>query len=261
MKINLRKAKLSLQKINLRKAKLLLQKTFFLYIILILLGLNSYVGETFATETPSNQSHFDSTSSFSLSIGNTVLPVLWSRQVLDSISIPEPEPTSLPSGILTPIPYPSLTPSLSPIPTPSPSPTPTITQEPVMLLSILDENEEALNEILWGSLVPGGEYNRTLILNNEGTDSLNVTMKVENWLPLKAESLISVSLYQNVSQVDSQGVLIGPSEKIELKLFLKINLLIMEIDDFEMDFVFIVTPLENVEVDDSPVVIKIVSNS
>ena len=234
MKINLRKAKLSLQKINLRKVKLLLQKTFFLYIILILLGLNSYVGETFATETPSNQSHFDSTLTFSLSIGNTALPVLWSRQVLDSISIPEPEPILVP--LATPPPSPSPTPTLIP------SPTPTITQEPVMLLSILDENEEALNEILWGSLVPGGEYNRTLILNNEGTDSLNVTMKVENWLPLKAESLISVSLYQNVSQVDSQGVLIGPSEKIELKLFLKINLLIMEIDDFEMDFVFIVTP-------------------
>ena len=253
MKINLRKVKLLLQKINPKKIKLLIQKTFFLYIILILLGLNSYVGETFAAQTPSNQSHFDNTLTFSLSIGNTALPVLWSRQVLDSISIPEPEPISLPSGTLTPIPYPTLT--------PSPSPTPTITQEPVMLLSILDENEEALNEILWGSLVPGGEYNRTLILNNEGTDSLNVTMRVENWLPLKAESFISASLYQNVSQVDSQGVLIGSSEKIELKLFLKINPLIDEIDEFEMDFVFIATPIENLMADDLPVVIKIVSNS
>ncbi len=261
MKINLRKTKLLLQKINLRKVKLLFQKTFFLYIILILLGLNSYVGETFAAQTPSNQSHFDSTLTFSLSIGNAALPVLWSRQVLDSISIPEPEPIMVP--LATPPPSPSPTPTLIPSPTPTliPSPTPTITQEPVMLLSILDENEEALNEILWGTLVPGGEYNRTLILNNEGTDSLNVTMKAENWVPLKAESFISASLYQNLSQVDSQGVLIGSSEKIELKLFLKINPLIMEIDDFKMDFVFIATPLENVEIDDSSIVIKIVSNS
>ena len=249
MKINLRKTKLLLQKINLRKTKLLLQKTFFLYIILILLGLNNYVGITFAAKNPSNQSHFDSTLTFSLSIGNTALPVLWSRQVLDSISIPEPGPILVP--LATPPPSPSPTPTLIP------SPTPAITQEPVMLLSILDENEEALNEILWGSLVPGGEYNRTLILNNEGTGSLNVTMRVENWLPLKAESFISASLYQNLSQVDSQGVLIGSSEKIELKLFLKINPLIEEIYDFEMDFVFTTTSIEanNLSVD-----IKIVSN-
>ena len=57
------------------------------------------------------------------------------------------------------------------------------------------------------------------------------------------------------------GVLIGPSEKIELKLFLKINPLIEEIDEFEMDFVFIATPIDNIMVDDLPVVIKIVSNS
>ena len=78
---------------------------------------------------------------------------------------------------------------------------------------------------------------------------------------MKAESFISASLYQNVSQVDSQGVLIDSSEKIELKLFLKINPLIDEIDEFEMDFVFIATPIDNLMVDDLPVEIKIVSNS
>ena len=422
-------------RINLRKVKLLLQKTFFLYILIILLGLNNYIGVTFAAQIPANQLYFDSTSSFSLSIENPTVPVLWSRQIPASTPIPEPESVSTPlPNIPTFNPTPTQTPNPSPSPninpeaksllsilnenqeilnniswgtlvpnkeytttlildnkatypvnmtmrtenwqpiaaesfittslyqnltkvdsqefliqpvaaesfnttslyqnltkvdsqgiliqpseivelklllkisplieginefemdfiftatntetddqpveitiasnpsslstfnptptlTPSPSPSTVLNQSNIILFSILDENEEELNEILWGTLVPGGEYNRTLILNNEGTDSLNVTMKAENWLPLKAESFISASLYHNLSQVDSQGVLIGSSEKIELKLFLKINPLIIEIDDFKTDFVFIATPLENVEIDDSSVVIKIVSNS
>jgi len=236
--------------INLRKVKILLRKTLFLYIILILLGLNSYLEVTFATQTPSNQAYFESTPSFSLAIESPVLPELWSRQIPAPTPIPEPDPT----------PTPFVTPSNRPTPTltPTPSPTANLTQETELLFSILDGNEELMDEISWGALVPGGEYNKTLILRNEGIDPLNVTMKVENWQPLEAKFYMITSLYQNLSKVDLQGVQIESAEKVELMLFLKISHLIEGIDEFNMEFVF---TANNLEVDDMVLDIKIVSNS
>ena len=235
-------------RINLRKTKLLLQKTFFLYIILILLGLNSYVGETFAAETPLNQSHFDSTLTFSLSIESTSLPVLWSRQIVPPISIPEPESASTP--------FPNI-PTFGPVPTLTPDSSPDPTPEAKNLLSILNQNQETLNNISWGTLVPNGEYNTTLILNNKGTDPLNVTMRTENWQSIAAKSFITTSLYQNLTKVDSQGILIQPLEKVELKLLLTISPLIKGINEFEMDFIFTAT---NMETDDLSEEITIASN-
>lgn len=236
--------------INLKKVKILLRKTFFIYAILILLGLNSYLEVTFATQTPSNQAYFKSTPTFSLSIESPVLPELWSRQILPSTPIPEPNLNPIPLN--TPIPNPT------PTPTPSPSPTPSVFQEDTILFSILDENEKSFDEISWGALMPGNQYNKTLILKNEGIDPLNVTMKVEKWQPLEAKSFMTTSLYQNLSKVDLQGVQIESSERVELTLFLKISPLIKEIDEFNMEFVF---TANNLEVDDMLLNIKIVSNS
>jgi len=236
--------------INLKKVKILLRKTFFLYAILILLGLNSYLEVTFATQTPSNQAYFKSTPSFSLSIESTVLPELWIRQIPTSTPIPEPNLNPIP--LATPIPNPT------PTPTPSPTPTPTVSKEDTILFSILDENEKTVDEISWGALIPGNEYNKTLILKNEGIDPFNLTMKAENWQPLEAKSFIITSLYQNLSKVDLQGIQIESSEKVELTLFLKISPLIKEIDKFNMEFVF---TANNLEVDDMVLNLKIASNS
>ncbi len=174
-------------KIYLKKVLPLVRKTFFLYIILVLLGLNSYLDVSFASLTPSNQAYFESTPSFSLSIESTTLPVLWSRQIPAATPIPEPETTPTPLVPLSPVPYPTLIPTPSPTITPTPSPNPDLSKADLILFSILDEKEKNINFISWGDLVPGGEYNKTLFLINEGTDPLNVTLKVENWQPIKAQ--------------------------------------------------------------------------
>jgi len=199
---------------------------------------------------PSNQTYFKSTPSFSLSIESTVLPELWIRQIPASTPIPEPN--------LNPIPLVTPTPSSTPTPTPNPTPTPDVSQEDIILFSVLDENEKTMDKISWGALVPGGEYNKTLILRNDGIDPLNVTMKVENWQPLEAKFYMITSLYQNLSKVDLQGIQIESSEKVELTLFLKISPLIEGIDAFNMEFVF---TANNLEVDDMLLNIKVASNS
>ena len=112
--------------------------------------------------------------------------------------------------------------------------------------------------ISWGDLIPGGEYNKTLILNNEGIDPLNVTMRVENWQPIEAKSFMITSLYQNLSKVDSSGVQIEPADRVKVKLFLKISSSIEGINEFKMEFVFTAT---NIKSEDKALNIKIVSNS
>lgn len=236
--------------IDLKKVKILLKKTFFLYVILIILGLNNYLEVTFATQTPSNQAYFESTPSFSLAIESPVLPVLWSRQIPASTPIPEPNLNLIP--LTNPTPIPTTT------PTPSPTPTPVVSQEDTILFSVLDKNEKTIDKISWGALVPGNEYNKTLILRNEGMDPLNVTMKVENWQPIEAKFYMITSLYQNLSKIDLRGVQIESAEKVELTLFLKISPLIKGIEEFNMEFVF---TANNLEVDDMVLNIKIVSNS
>lgn len=98
-------------------------------------------------------------------------------------------------------------------------------------MQILDSNGNSITTINWGSLNPGGIATYNIIVKNNGTTPINLSMTTKNWNPTNASSFLTLSW-------NYSGQILDQNEMLPLSLTLNVALETSGFVNFSFDIVF-----------------------
>ena len=137
------------------------------------------------------------------------------------------------SGIIVQPQPPPIPPQFPPPSTPPPSP-------PEETLDVEIYSDSTLNQVLssvaWGAIEPGTSMNRIMYIQNNGDDSVTLSVTTEDWTPAGASGYLQLSW-------DYNGSPISPGEVIQITMILDVSSSITGIDTFNFNIVILGTTI------------------